>query len=289
MQKIFCTEIEHIRSILGQREITLSRLSWKFAMVSYKHKQFYFQCLFLCIFRKKHGKFMKDDVEQAIAYNSYVVEDSNSSNSFHSPDTVCKYCNVDFKFFRALKHHLRSHSSCRQKPFICTRCDVGFSTKANCIRHLQKQHVEISNNQIEQFISVKEPFSIDDSDKSFGDSDDGLPPEMNDRGTPSSVTSGRSSFPPVAHTTPVMCTPGSSRPDSPVHIKSEPMEEEDDIMPLDFSVRSGSNTPVGTPPKREQPSSSGRGDEPMDLSVKKSPSPAPLPTKVLNLNTVKPV
>ncbi|XP_076110794.1 ras-responsive element-binding protein 1-like isoform X3 [Mytilus galloprovincialis] len=232
--------------------------------------------------RKKHGKFMKDDVEQAIGYNKYALEDANSSTSFHSPDTVCKYCNIDFKFFRALKHHLRSHSSCRQKPFICTRCDVGFSTKANCIRHLQKQHVEISNNQIEQYITVKEPFNIDDSDKSFGDSDDGMPPEINERSTPSSIISGKSHAPPAAHTTPVLSvgTPASSRPATPVHIKSEPLDE-DDIMPLDFSVRSGSNTPVGTP-KKDQPT--GRGtDQPMDLSVKKSPSPSPAPILKANL------
>ena len=97
---------------------------------------------------------MKDEVEAAIGYNKYVMESSTTAENFHSPDTVCKYCGEDFKFFRALKHHLRSHSSCRQKPFQCLKCDIGFSTKANCMRHLQKQHPEVSQHQIEQFIQV---------------------------------------------------------------------------------------------------------------------------------------
>ena len=77
-------------------------------------------------------------------------------DAFASPDTICKYCGEDFKFFRALKHHLRSHSSCRHKPYMCKICSNGFSTKANCVRHVQKQHSEIEHNQLERQIQVNE-------------------------------------------------------------------------------------------------------------------------------------
>ncbi|XP_033755463.1 ras-responsive element-binding protein 1-like isoform X2 [Pecten maximus] len=218
--------------------------------------------------RKKHGKIIKEDIEMAIGYNKYVSENS-TMDSFHSPDTVCKYCGVDFKFFRALKHHLRSHSSCRQKPFQCTRCDVGFSTKANCIRHIQKQHTEISQNLIEQHILIHEPLPGEGSDRSDGAlSDDN--------------TSQESSNPPVAHSNSrLILTPNSSRAQSPMVIKTEPLDHDMEDTPLDFSVRSSSASstpsiiPKTTPSKKTLKSQT---DElPIDLSIKKKEeSPIPV-------------
>ncbi|XP_060065656.1 ras-responsive element-binding protein 1-like [Ylistrum balloti] len=217
--------------------------------------------------RKKHGKIVKEDIEMAIGYNKYVSERS-AMDSFHSPDTVCKYCGVDFKFFRALKHHLRSHSSCRQKPFQCTRCDVGFSTKANCIRHIQKQHTEISQNHIEQYILIHEPLPGEGSDRSDGAlSDDNTSQE-----SPSN--------PPAAHSNSrLIMTPNSSRAQSPMVIKSEPIDHEIEDIPLDFSVKSSSANstpsiiPRGTPNKKVSKSE----ELPMDLSIKrKIDSPVPM-------------
>ncbi|XP_041376767.1 ras-responsive element-binding protein 1-like [Gigantopelta aegis] len=216
-----------------------------------------FQCL-ICEFafttkancerhvRKKHAKVMKKDIEDSIGYNKYVLESASMMDSFHSPDTVCKYCGIDFKFFRALKHHLRSHSSCRQKPFLCQKCDVGFSTKANCVRHLQKQHQEISQHQIESWIHVNEPSLLDDGDPSFSDGQDSASPsESCDNIGPFS----RSPSPPVAHHSPMV---------EHLYLKEECLT--DGGQPLDFSIK-----PCG-------PVSSGQtatADQPMDLSVKK--------------------
>ncbi|KAK3086506.1 hypothetical protein FSP39_019337 [Pinctada imbricata] len=223
--------------------------------------------------RKKHGKILKDEVEAAIGYNKYVMESTSTTENFHSPDTVCKYCGEDFKFFRALKHHLRSHSSCRQKPFQCLKCDIGFSTKANCMRHLQKQHQDVAQHQIEQYIQVNGPIS-EDGDKSMyeGMSDDGMTQDSRNTGTPSSVTS-MSSLPPAAHSTPRLTTPTGSRPETPrqrlehVTIKQEPMDQDDG--PLDFSVKSRTPTPSGV----KQQVSVNDDDTPMDLSVKKKEMP----------------
>ena len=132
--------------------------------------------LSISVFRKKHGKVMKQDIEASIGYNKYVLESPSLVDSFHSPDTICKYCGIDFKFFRALKHHLRSHSSCRLKPFLCQKCDVGFSTKANCVRHLQKQHPEISQHHIENWIHVNEPSLLEDGEQGFSDGRDSVSP-----------------------------------------------------------------------------------------------------------------
>ena len=107
-------------------------------------------------FRKKHLRDSKRDIEDAIGYNQFINETPPDFEAFASPDTVCKYCGEDFKFFRALKHHLRSHSSCRHKPFLCKICNNGFSTKANCVRHVQKQHPEIDQHLLEDHIHTNE-------------------------------------------------------------------------------------------------------------------------------------
>lgn len=81
-----------------------------------------------------------------------MIETAIQSDAMTSPSTICKYCGEDFKFFRALKHHLRSHSSCRKKPYMCKLCSNGFSTKPNCVRHIEKQHPELEQSKIEEFI-----------------------------------------------------------------------------------------------------------------------------------------
>lgn len=196
-----------------------------------------------------------------------MAESSSTTENFQSPDTVCKYCGEDFKFFRALKHHLRSHSSCPQKPFLCMRCDIGFSTKANCVRHLQKQHPEVSQYQIEQFIHVNEPSLLEDGDKSFGEG-------MSDDSQTADTMDSSNGLPPLAHFSTKSLLSTESRTQSPVKmepvtIKQEPMDMDDDL-PLDFSVnKSSASTPDIKP----------RVDElPIDLSVKaKETSDSPRP------------
>ena len=116
----------------------------------------------------------KEEIERSIGYNQYVTETPKETEKFHSPDTVCKYCGEDFKFFRALKHHLRSHSSCRKKPFQCKACDAGFSTKANAMRHIQKQHTEIQQDLIEDTIQLNENFRGNIDAASFSGSEDSV-------------------------------------------------------------------------------------------------------------------
>lgn len=140
------------------------------------------------------------------------------------------------------------------------RCEVGFSTKANCVRHLQKQHPEVSQYHIEQNIHVNEPVNEDGEKSSIeGLSDDGLPADCRSTGTPHSV----SSIPP-AHSTPQTIYQNDSRSQTPLSIKQEPIDMDD--CPLDFSVKSGSSTPTHTPLSGAKSSSD---DLPIDLTVKK--------------------
>ena len=114
--------------------------------------------------KKRHKKVQKNEIRSAMQYNpnmstastlsqqSLTKTDSSAllspaSDSFPGGfDTVCKYCSVDFKFNRVLRHHLRSlHNSCSRKPYCCTVCKLGFSTKNNCIRHVVKQHPDMKD------------------------------------------------------------------------------------------------------------------------------------------------
>ncbi|XP_046558917.1 LOW QUALITY PROTEIN: ras-responsive element-binding protein 1-like [Haliotis rubra] len=184
--------------------------------------------------RKKHGKLMKEDIEQSIGYNKYVMDTASSMDAFHSPDTVCKYCGIDFKFFRALKHHLRSHSSCRQKPFLCQRCDVGFSTKANCVRHIQKQHLEVGQHQIEGLIHVNEPSMMDDMERVTSDSQESASPAS----LSSSGNFQVSPSPPAAHKVePSSPTPPcwflQFSPPASDHSQKDELDEDDFVLVSD--------------------------------------------------------
>ncbi|XP_078687883.1 ras-responsive element-binding protein 1-like [Branchiostoma floridae x Branchiostoma belcheri] len=106
--------------------------------------------------RKKHNRFSKEDIEEVITYNQFVKDPPvGSAETFGSPDTICKYCGKDFRFFRALQHHLRSHSSCRKKPYQCRLCENGFSTKNNCIRHILKRHENVDQKKIDTYVKFQ--------------------------------------------------------------------------------------------------------------------------------------
>lgn len=98
--------------------------------------------------RKRHKKFGKAEIRNAMQYNPNMSlrGSETTSSDIGNTETVCKYCGVDFKFNRVLRHHLRSlHNSCNRKPFSCKICKFGFSTKNNCIRHVLKQHPNLKD------------------------------------------------------------------------------------------------------------------------------------------------
>ena len=138
--------------------------------------------------RKRHKKFSKAEIKASMQFNTDLLASSSASidslnlnnsslsligsrnrdnnrsdhhdredldsaadSSDHFPnasDTICKYCKVDFKFNRVLKHHLRSlNNSCNRKPYICSVCTIGFSTKNNCLRHVLRQHPQFEGDK----------------------------------------------------------------------------------------------------------------------------------------------
>ncbi|XP_071487767.1 uncharacterized protein [Diadema antillarum] len=102
--------------------------------------------------RKRHEKKTKEEAEEVIIHNP--VPKHENENKYSSPCTVCKICNRDFKFFRDLQNHLRVHEKTPQKPFTCTKCQVGFSSLSNCARHILKRHTEVNSDEVESFITV---------------------------------------------------------------------------------------------------------------------------------------
>ncbi|CAM5091471.1 unnamed protein product [Eretmochelys imbricata] len=51
---------------------------------------------------------------------------------------TCPYCPRVFPWASSLQRHMLTHTG--QKPFPCQKCDVFFSTKSNCERHLLRKH-----------------------------------------------------------------------------------------------------------------------------------------------------
>lgn len=101
--------------------------------------------------RKRHKKITKQEIRNSMEYNPNMSEVNSPEilmpEVCGSAETICKYCNVNFKFNRVLRHHLRSlNNSCNRKPYFCDMCKLGFSTKNNCIRHVLRQHPEMRQN-----------------------------------------------------------------------------------------------------------------------------------------------
>ena len=104
--------------------------------------------------KKRHNKDTKADIELCI--ESFQLSTTGLDGKFCSPDTVCKICNRDFKFFRDLQNHLRVHERTPLKPFVCQRCQMGFTSRGNCARHIIKSHPEVGESNIEKTIIVHE-------------------------------------------------------------------------------------------------------------------------------------
>ncbi|XP_069469571.1 ras-responsive element-binding protein 1 isoform X2 [Ambystoma mexicanum] len=109
--------------------------------------------------RKKHLKVTRKDIEKNIEY--VTSNTAEIVDALCSPDTVCKYCGDDLKHYRALRIHLRTHSSFqKKKPFECKECGTAFSAKRNCVHHILKQHLHIQEREIEKhilYVDVKDP------------------------------------------------------------------------------------------------------------------------------------
>ena len=64
---------------------------------------------------------------------------------------TCHYTTGDKS---ALLQHMRAHTG--QKPFECKICNFGFTTKANCERHLKNKHQKLTRESIRESLIIHE-------------------------------------------------------------------------------------------------------------------------------------
>ncbi|XP_063154938.1 ras-responsive element-binding protein 1 isoform X2 [Candoia aspera] len=205
--------------------------------------------------RKKHLKTTRKDIEKNIEY--VASNAAEMVDAFCSPDTVCKFCGEDLKHYRALRVHMRTHSSCqKKKPFECKECGTAFSAKRNCIHHILKQHLHIQEREIESYVLAV----------------DCTPPESQ----PDSVLLEESTYLDCKSVSPFLESQNGFLRGAPSHasIKLEtansfPMDFDE---PLDFSQKNKNLNSVLV--KQESPFGSSLYDssmEPIDLSIPKAP------------------
>uniref|UniRef100_A0A8C2CB98 Sal-like protein 1 n=1 Tax=Cyprinus carpio TaxID=7962 RepID=A0A8C2CB98_CYPCA len=109
----------------------------------------------LTVSRLLDGDIPKDSLTMIFPFNEQGSLKSN----------VCDICNKSFACQSALDIHYRSHT--KERPFICTACDRGFSTKGNLKQHMLTHQMRNSQlfepaNQIlifspNQFLPSMEP------------------------------------------------------------------------------------------------------------------------------------
>jgi len=189
-------------------------------------------------------------MEGAISFSRPVKDAAaaNAGTETGGGEIVCKYCGEDFKFYRSLKHHLRSQSSCSHKPFTCRDCAVGFSTKANCLRHIQKQHSAVAGVSTESRMSINETLLAAQQKAAASCLSRKRGLEVNEHQSNKVQRLDVLSFVNGSH-----------------KMKQEQMEISSDDQPLDFSLKMMNSYPHS--PYSVLPLSSGDADEPMDLSV----------------------
>ena len=71
------------------------------------------------------------------------VERKKSAYSAAPHKIACPYCERKFPWTSSLRRHILTHTG--QKPFKCPECNLWFTTKSNCDRHLVRKHGGGSN------------------------------------------------------------------------------------------------------------------------------------------------
>ena len=139
---------------------------------------------------------------------------------------TCHYTTSDKS---ALLQHMRGHTG--QKPFECKICNFGFTTKANCERHVRNKHNKNSKEDVRDHIIIHEG-----DDESFSSRHDNS--YENDI-----INTNSSIFPPTP--------PRSSAfiPYRPFELetKDDDIKEETDEAPLDLSKPAADEPSVKTP------------------------------------------
>ncbi|KAJ8041195.1 Ras-responsive element-binding protein 1 [Holothuria leucospilota] len=100
--------------------------------------------------RKRHGKISKLDIDVNIQH--HPLQRLPEQGQFSSPDTICRVCNRDFKFFRDLQNHMRIHEKSPNKLYACVKCNMNFAKKNQCVRHMLRKHRHLSSSEIQQHV-----------------------------------------------------------------------------------------------------------------------------------------
>ena len=153
------TLVRHLRTHNGERPFQCAICKYAFTTKSNCERHV----------RKRHKKLSKPEIKSSMLFNAGLTKSSptsdssqvtiqnitrhNSSPNISGPewpgpnDTLCRSCNLDLKSNKVLRHHIKTlHNALSQKPYSCTLCKLGFSTKNNCIRHVIRLHPEMKKD-----------------------------------------------------------------------------------------------------------------------------------------------